>query len=501
MGKMYAAGLSSSFNLDSTTYVQLENVDTWAKVSAGADFILAIRDNGTLWALGSNLYGQLGLGDKVTRTTFTQVGSAKTWSAVSCGEYYTLALKSDGTLWAAGRNNYGQTGLGAITESMSFAQVGSDTNWSKIATSYTHSFAIKTTGTMHSTGHNNNGQLGQNYPTNRNTFGQIGSDTNWDEIACGYEYTMAIKTTGALYGTGLNDDNQLGHMPAGPPFAEVFTQEDTLGTDWIKVTCGEAHTLALKNANTLYGVGIDDNGQLGGIGNQSNFTQIGSYTDWSEMFSTGASSFGIRSGGTIYDTGDNNTGLLALGDTNQRTAFTVVGSHNKWITCTISVNGAYSEFSVALQSTIVYGKHMSICGGIRFDNKELIGSALNGKIYQLDSNAYTDAGTAVKRIRRTQIVSADNKWVIHDKVQLEFEPGVGLEGEDEPTVTLKWSDDGGNNWTDGIALPIGAFEDYTRRVIWRRLGKARQRIYEVSTSDPVKFILMDAYAGLRALQG
>ena len=62
-----------------------------------------------------------------------------------------------------------------------------------------------------------------------------------------------------------------------------------------------------------------------------------------------------------------------------------------------------------------------------------------------------------------------------------------------PTMTLKWSNDGGHTWSDGIDRDCGQPGEYTKRVIWRRLGQARDRVYEISMSDPADWKIIDGY--------
>ncbi len=60
-------------------------------------------------------------------------------------------------------------------------------------------------------------------------------------------------------------------------------------------------------------------------------------------------------------------------------------------------------------------------------------------------------------------------------------------------MTLKWSNDGGHTWSDGIDRDCGQPGEYTKRVIWRRLGQARDRVYEISMTDPADWKIIDAY--------
>ncbi len=62
-----------------------------------------------------------------------------------------------------------------------------------------------------------------------------------------------------------------------------------------------------------------------------------------------------------------------------------------------------------------------------------------------------------------------------------------------PLMTLKWSNDGGHSWSDGIDRDCGQAGEYRTRVIWRRLGQARDRVYEISMTDPADWKIVDAY--------
>jgi len=64
-----------------------------------------------------------------------------------------------------------------------------------------------------------------------------------------------------------------------------------------------------------------------------------------------------------------------------------------------------------------------------------------------------------------------------------------------PEVMLRWSDDGGHTWSNEHWSPVGKIGVYQQRVFWRRLGmtlKLRDRVYEVSGTDPVKTVIMGA---------
>src|SRR5215471_17944849 len=134
------------------------------------------------------------------------------------------------------------------------------------------------------------------------------------------------------------------------------------------------------------------------------------------------------------------------------------------------------------------------------NNAHLVGSRTDGTIYQMSQDFVTDIdGTGLVWMRRApHLVSGLNR-VIYDRFQLQMEVGIGNasgQGSD-PLVMLRWSSDGGQSFTEpryASAGPVGA---YTQRVIWRQLGSARDRVFEVSGSDPVPSRLVDAYLDYR----
>ena len=62
-------------------------------------------------------------------------------------------------------------------------------------------------------------------------------------------------------------------------------------------------------------------------------------------------------------------------------------------------------------------------------------------------------------------------------------------------MLLRWSDDGGHTWSNEHSKSLGRIGETGQRVIWRRLGmttKLRDRVYEISGTDPTKIVIMGA---------
>lgn len=119
----------------------------------------AIASDGALYAWGQNAYGQLGLVSVGTYSgiyTPTKVDDAK-WAVVKGRSTTIVGIHTDGTLWAWGKNLTGQLGIGADSEMKECAMAPekvSDERWLDCASGYYHSTAVKADGTLWAWGDN-----------------------------------------------------------------------------------------------------------------------------------------------------------------------------------------------------------------------------------------------------------------------------------------------------------------------------------------------------------
>lgn len=125
--------------------------------------------------------------------------------------------------------------------------------------------------------------------------------------------------------------------------------------------------------------------------------------------------------------------------------------------------------------------------------REFVGDATSNKVGYLDPTTYTEWGNTMRMEWTYEPVYAEQRLAFHDRLEVVLETGVGLptgQGSD-PEMMLDYSDDGGQTWT---ALPnksIGAIGRYDTRVVWTRLGSARQRVYRAAVSDPIPVNVTD----------
>jgi hypothetical protein len=135
-----------------------------------------------------------------------------------------------------------------------------------------------------------------------------------------------------------------------------------------------------------------------------------------------------------------------------------------------------------------------------FEGNIVVGDYQNGNLYTFDLEVFADNGQPQKWLRSWRALppgANDLKRTAQHSLQLDCETGVGLvTGQgDNPQVMLRWSNDGGHTWSNEHWVSMGAIGEYGRRAIWRRLGmttKIRDRVYEVSGTDPVRVYIMGA---------
>jgi hypothetical protein len=190
-----------------------------------------------------------------------------------------------------------------------------------------------------------------------------------------------------------------------------------------------------------------------------------------------------------------------------------------------------------LANDSTYQRHRGNCCAV-FQGLVIIGDYENGKLYELDKDNYTDDGQTIRRLRRAPHLVTEFQRQYFDELQIQFQPGVGTTGlsnyeqivipgfiylgdtytigsadsliieatktyvlgsigQLNPTTTtpqamLRWSNDGGSTWSNEYWVGIGQLGRYKNRAIWRRLGTARDRVFEVVVTDPVKMVIISA---------
>ena len=129
--------------------------------------------------------------------------------------------------------------------------------------------------------------------------------------------------------------------------------------------------------------------------------------------------------------------------------------------------------------------------------EHLFGDFSTGQIYKLDSTVGTIDSTRIPRERTTATIGEEESRIRISTLQLDMEEGIGDPNVSTDTsMWMSWSKDGGHVYSDEIERSAGDSGDYKRRVIWRRLGHARNWTFKLRTWTPNPHVLKGLYAKL-----
>ncbi|MDR2151649.1 MAG: hypothetical protein LBO72_02405 [Helicobacteraceae bacterium] len=329
-GKVYATGENRDGQLglgdtdDRKTFVEIASLSdkNITAIAAGGAHSLALSDD-DIYAAGKNIYGQLGLGYDEYHGSFVQsklVNNARIISIVAVG-FYSLALDESGKVYAAGSNLNGQLGLGDTNNRKAFTEIASlsDKNITAIAADEAHSLALSDDDKVYATGNaiaqkvyvtgNGTVQLGFGDARldvdSRSSFTEVTllSDKNITAVAAGNDHSLALDESGKVYAVG---DNRLGQLGLGDKNITA-------------IAAGRIHSLALDESGKVYATGNNFKGQLG-LGDTNNrkaFTEVGGGISGKKIVAIAAGlnhSLALDESGKVYAVGDNYSGQLGLGD-------------------------------------------------------------------------------------------------------------------------------------------------------------------------------------------
>jgi alpha-tubulin suppressor-like RCC1 family protein len=290
----------------------------WATTGAGYDFSAALRADGSIWTWGDNQYGQLGDGTSRGHLMPAQVGTDKDWAIMSVGGSHVLAIKTDGSLWGWGSNSSRQLGIGGnAPTSLVPARVGTDNDWVAVATGGIVTVALKSDGSLWGWGvYELFLRTGGASMTLRSVPTRIGTDTDWVAVTAGLAHVLALKSDGSLWAWGDNRAGQLANGKSGGWVKEPARAGTENG--WTTVAAGQYCSLALKTDGSLWAWGKNDKGQLGygGVTGTGTPTRVGTGVDWAAVAGGPAAghSMGLKAEGSLWAWGANEVGQLGNGN-------------------------------------------------------------------------------------------------------------------------------------------------------------------------------------------
>lgn len=326
--------LGNGNNTDSSVPIQVSNLSNIVAIAAGFYHAMALRADGTVWAWGYNGYGQLGQGgsDSANRNLPVQVGALSGVGSIACGGYTSYAItRPNSALYAWGYNASGQVGNGATLPGANvFSPVSVLSTVRKVTGGGLHALAIRLDGTLYGWGDNGYGQVGDNTSTNRSSpVAVTGVTDKYIDIAAGCWHSIALRTNGSVYTWGNDSKGQLGNGATGS-----VSQPTANGNAAWRVSAGYEHSLIYWFYGQTYYAGDLTYGQGLTAGSTVNdyFQYIGSHYTRPQAVVSGQGQHValVKTSGTILTWGHNSDGQLGNGAISSGTTNTEQSINPRW---------------------------------------------------------------------------------------------------------------------------------------------------------------------------
>jgi hypothetical protein len=126
--------------------------------------------------------------------------------------------------------------------------------------------------------------------------------------------------------------------------------------------------------------------------------------------------------------------------------------------------------------------------------KHFVGDPVTGKLYEQALKYYDDDGAAIQYLRAFPHLLNEDRNQFHHRFEAYMETGTVAAAAPEMIIGLDWSDDRGHTFTTLPPLQSsGVNNDFTKRIVWRRLGRSRDRVYRIGVQGKAKVALTDAF--------
>jgi alpha-tubulin suppressor-like RCC1 family protein len=279
-------------------------------VDSGAYAHFALASDGTVWAWGNNMNGQMGDAAKERIEVPFKVSGLTGVKAISSDGSHTVFLKDDGTVWASGKNDHGQLGDGTTTARTGLVQCKGLTKVIAISANDDMALALKDDGTVWVWGYYSQGSAADKNVT---TPEQVSGLSGIRSISAGSWHYLVVDNNGDVWGWGNNMNGQLG-MSQSSQKTPV-----KLGVSGVKqALAGYQYSMYLKNDGTVWGMGWNNGGVLGtgGSGSGSNSpVQVPGLSGIVQIAGTTEGVTALKDDGTIYIWGTKSAGAALIGKT------------------------------------------------------------------------------------------------------------------------------------------------------------------------------------------
>jgi alpha-tubulin suppressor-like RCC1 family protein len=152
-------------------------------------------------------------------------------------------------------------------------------------------------------------------------------------VACGTFSSAAVKTDGTLWTWGYDASGQLGQSGTSANRSSPVTTSGG-GTNWKQAAAGGSHTAAIKTDGTLWNWGANDSFNLGdgtSSSRSSPVTTTGGGTTWQQVACGTGFTVAVKTDGTLWAWGFNSSGQLGDSTTSTRSSpVTATGGGTTW---------------------------------------------------------------------------------------------------------------------------------------------------------------------------
>jgi alpha-tubulin suppressor-like RCC1 family protein len=317
-------------------------------VRGGFNYAVGLKNDGTVWAWGSNSSGQLAdaryrpcdlpnfgtcndpllfvLANERSRVAVRPVEVAldtpDTLVQVSAGYGFSLARTINGEALSWGVNSSGELGQGNYATNSRPRYIAGLTSVTDIAASVGHALFLRSNGTVWETGGLPNVSFIKNVPT------QVAMPEAISRVFAGEGRAYAVTAAGRLYAWGNNFWGELGVGDTSPRSVPTLIAGTGTGSVIVReVSAGPTHTLARLADGRVFAWGDNSRGQLGnGSFNPSSAPQqVPGITNAVSIAAGLRFSVVVLADGTMRSFGANDHGKLGDGSsTGQRTSPVVV---------------------------------------------------------------------------------------------------------------------------------------------------------------------------------
>ncbi|TCL65887.1 alpha-tubulin suppressor-like RCC1 family protein [Hydrogenispora ethanolica] len=320
-GQVYAWGRNNYGQLGIGSYTdkaaptQIPDLSGITQIATGKYHSLALKNDGTLYAWGYNNTGQVGNGttSSANHPNAPQIVLTNV-KAIAAGADFSMALKQDGTVWTWGDNSAGQLGVGTTQSSTTPGMVPGISNIVAIAAGMNFALALNSNGTINAWGANSNGQLGNNSNSSSLSPVAVANLTHVIAIGAGEMHSLAATSDGKVWGWGNGSSGQLGN---GTSSRKIPTEIAGI-SNVIQISGGLYHSIALSSDGTVWTWGSNSTGQLGRndiSGRSDTPVQVSSLSGVTAIATKTSHSLICNASGVFWSWGKNNYGQLGNGGT------------------------------------------------------------------------------------------------------------------------------------------------------------------------------------------